>query len=264
MSRAQYSDLDFLSTSRLLNLLDGVSPQEPATVAQLNALVEGIAWKDSTRVATTGNINLASPGTTIDGITMAANDRVLVKAQTTGSENGLYIWNGSATPMTRSLDANTFPELEAATTTVEEGTANAGTTWRQTAVNGTIGSTTVTWVAFGTSVAAASTTVAGIVRLATQAEVDAGTDALTAVTPAYLAAWASGPKRYAAVFGDGTATSYTITHNLNSKDIGVTVYRNSGNYDEVGIDIEHTTVNSITIKSAAAIAVNALRAAIRY
>ena len=63
---------------------------------------------------------------------------MLVRAQTSGAENGIYVWNGAATPMTRALDASTFDELEQATTTVEEGTS-AGTTYRQTAVNGTLG-----------------------------------------------------------------------------------------------------------------------------
>ena len=77
--------LDFGNARKIINLPDGTNPQDPATVAQLNAAVEGVAWKDSSRVSTQGNLNLASPGATIDGITMAANDRVLVRAQTSGT-----------------------------------------------------------------------------------------------------------------------------------------------------------------------------------
>jgi hypothetical protein len=63
--------LDFGNARKIINLPDGVNPQDPATVAQLNSAIEGLAWKDSVRVSTQGNLNLASPGATIDGVTMA-------------------------------------------------------------------------------------------------------------------------------------------------------------------------------------------------
>ena len=121
MSKQILSDLDFTSASRLLNLLDPVAAQEPATKAYVDNAVEGLAWKDSCRVATVSNLNLTAPGATIDGISMVANDRVLVKNQSTASQNGIYIWNGAATPATRASDANTFAELEQAESEVEVG-----------------------------------------------------------------------------------------------------------------------------------------------
>ena len=238
--------LDFGNTRKIINLPDGVNPQDPATVSQLNAAVEGIAWKDSVRVSTQANLTLASPGATIDGITMVSNDRVLVRAQTAGAENGIYIWNGAAVPMTRSLDASTAAELEQAVTTVEEGT-NAGTSYRQTVVNATLGTTTLTWTVFGQSAAAASETSSGILELATQAETDAGTDDVRAVTPLKLATSIFASKKYATNIGDGSATSYVVTHNLGTRDVDVSVYRNSGNYDEVLVEIQRTSINTITI-----------------
>ena len=166
MSIKVLQDQDFGSVSKLTNLPAPVGANDAVRLADLNSAVEGLAWKDSCRVATTANLNLAAPGATIDGITMAANDRVLVKAQTAGAENGIYIYNGSAVAATRALDANTAAELEQAVTTVEEGTS-AAATFRQTAVNFTLDTTTVTWVAFGTSAPAASETTAGIAELAT-------------------------------------------------------------------------------------------------
>ena len=62
MSKQILSDLDFTSASRLLNLLDPVAAQEPATKAYVDNAVEGLAWKDSCRVATVSNLNLAAPG----------------------------------------------------------------------------------------------------------------------------------------------------------------------------------------------------------
>lgn len=131
--------------------LAGYGITDAATQAYVDALFEGMAWKDSVRAASTANINLASPGTTIDAVAMAAGDRFLAKDQTTGNQNGIYVWNGSAVAATRAADASTFAEMEAAVVTVEEGTAGAGTVWRQTAVNGTLGTTTITWAAFGGS-----------------------------------------------------------------------------------------------------------------
>ena len=248
----QLSDLDFNSAARIRNLLAPQNSDEPVRLADLNSAVEGLAWKDSVRVAASSNINLAAPGANVDGIAMVAGDRFMPRAQTTQSQNGIYVWNGAATPATRALDANTFAELEQATVTVEEGT-DAGATFRQTQVNGVIDTNNVIWASFGTSAPVASDTTPGIVELATQAEVNTGTDTGRAVTPATLAGSIYAKKKTApTTIGDGSATSYTVTHNLNTRDVVVSVYRNSGNFDEVGCDIEHTSVNSATIKFAAA------------
>lgn len=256
MAKQVLTNLDFNNTSKIINLVDGVAAQDAATVAQLNAITTGLSWKDSVRAASTGNINLASPGTTIDGITMAVNDRFLAKDETSVPTNGIYIWNGSAVPATRTTDADIFSELESAIVSVEEGTANAGTTWRQTQVNGVIGTNNNVWASFGTAAAAASETVAGIAEIATQAETDTGTDDLRFITPLKLANYTAKKLKYTGTVGDAAATSYVVTHNLGTKALVVSVYRNSGNYDAIECDIEFTSTNSITLKFTAAPSLN--------
>lgn len=256
MSKQVLSDFDFNNAARIVNLPDPTLAQHPATKAYVDSAVEGLAWKDSVRVASTANLTITGPGATIDGVTMSANDRVLLKDQTTASQNGLYIWNGAAVTMTRAADANTFAELEQAVVTVEEGTS-AGASFRQTAVNGTIDSTSVTWTSFGTSAAAATETTAGVLEIATQSETDTGTDDLRAITALKLNNWSGRKRKATATFGDGSATSFNIDHNFNTRDVQVEVYRNSGNYDSVLCDVTRPSVNRVTLTFAAAPAASA-------
>jgi hypothetical protein len=55
-------------------------------------------------------------------------------------------------------------------------------------------------------------------------------------------------RKYATAVGDGTATSYTVTHNLGTRDVTVSVYEPAASYAEVFTDIEHSTTNTITVK----------------
>jgi hypothetical protein len=104
-------------------------------------------------VVVTTNMSLSAPGSTINGHTMAAGDTVLLTAQTTASQNGIYLWN-SATSLTRRADANSNTSVYSGTmiSVGAADNANPDTIWMQTAVgtgtNGaiTIGTDTQTWV----------------------------------------------------------------------------------------------------------------------
>jgi len=258
MARKFFTDIDLQSTSKVINVPTPSAAGDAVPKSYVDSAVEGLAWKDSARVGTQSTLNLSSPGATIDGVTMASQDRVLVRNQSTQSQNGIYVWNGAAVAMTRSLDANTFAELEQAIITVEEGT-DAGTTWRQTQVNGTIDVNNVLFTSFAAAAPAASETTAGVAEIATQAETDAGTDDLRIVTPLKLANWSGRLRKVSSNVGDGSATSYIVTHNLNTRDVVVRVFPNSGQYDDVEVDVQRTSVNAVTVVFATAPASNAYR-----
>lgn len=260
MGKQIHTDYDFTGGAKITGLPQSAASGQPVVHEQLQAAIEGVSWKDSVRVSTQGNLNLAAPGATIDGITMAANDRFLARSQTTTAQNGIYIWNGAAAAATRAADASTFAELEGAVVTVEEGT-DAGATFRQTQVNGTIDSSTVTWASFGTSAPAASETTAGIAELATQAETDTGTDDARIVTPLKLKNAANAKKKFTATFGDGSATQYDITHNLNTLDVLVGVRLASTDVD-IDCLVTRTSVNVVRLNLASAPASNAMEVVI--
>ena len=92
----------------------------------VDAVKVGLDFKDSVRVATTANISLSSAPAAIDGVTLSSDDRVLVKDQSTGSQNGLYVFNGSGSAMTRATDADANSEVTSGMFTfVTEGSVNA-------------------------------------------------------------------------------------------------------------------------------------------
>ena len=257
MAKEFHSDISMQSGARIRNLQSASASDEPVTLGQMQAQLEGVSWKDSVRVASTANLTISGPGASIDGVSLTSGDRVLVKDQSTASQNGIYVWTGAATPMTRASDANSFAELEAAVVLVEEGTSNGGTKWRQTQVNGTIDSSSVAWVADTTTVPSSSETTSGTIEIATQSETDTGTDDARAITALKLANWSGRRRKASGTLGDGSATSFNIDHNFNMREVNVEVYKNSGNYDTVICDVTRPSVNRVTLTFGAAPALNA-------
>lgn len=118
-------------------------------------------FKKSVKVATTANITL-SAAQTIDGIALVAGDRVLVKDQTTASQNGIYIVNAST--WTRSVAANNSDEIDSAIVAVDQGTVNGGKFFTNTfKTTDVVGTTAMNWF----EVATTSSNVASATKLAT-------------------------------------------------------------------------------------------------
>jgi hypothetical protein len=242
-----WSDQDYQLVNRPINLPQATAAGHPVVFEQLESIRKGLAWKDSCRVGAFVNINTASPGATINGVTMAAGDRVLLTAQTTGSQNVIYVWSAAASPLTIADDSDTALALEGAVVTLEEGTSNAGTTWRQSAVNFVFGVGAVAWVPFNPTAPAATETTPGLMEVATLAEVDAGALDNVAVTPLKLRTTLLNAVTKEFVIGDGTATSFTCTHNLNTFKVGVQLVEATGNRRNVDAEIRRTSVNVVTV-----------------
>jgi len=129
-----------LNSQKITGLADPTNPQDAATKAYVDAARSGLDVKASVRAATTVAVLLASGlenGDTVDGVTLATGNRVLVKNQATASENGIYVVQSSGAAV-RAEDFDGTGEVSGgAFTFVEEGTDNADSGWVVTS-NGAI------------------------------------------------------------------------------------------------------------------------------
>ena len=136
-----------LNSQKITNLATPTADTDAATKAYVDAARSGLDVKGSVRAATTANITL-SGAQTIDGVSVIAGDRVLVKDQSTASTNGIYV--AAASTWSRATDADVDAEVHAGMFTfVEEGTANADTGWVLTTNNPiVVGSTALAFAQF--------------------------------------------------------------------------------------------------------------------
>lgn len=112
------------NNQRLTSVADPTGAQDAATKAYVDATKQGLDIKDSCRAATTANITLSGTQT-IDGVACIAGDRVLVKNQTTASQNGPYVVAAGA--WSRASDADTSAKVTSGLYVfVSEGTSNGG------------------------------------------------------------------------------------------------------------------------------------------
>tara|TARA_B100000405_G_scaffold239542_1_gene173161 strand:- start:405 stop:2246 length:1842 start_codon:yes stop_codon:yes gene_type:complete len=150
-----------------------INDSDLATRGYVNSVAQGLDVKESVKVATTGGLagTYATSGQTltansngaiqVDGVTLSANDRLLLKDQATGSQNGIYtvttVGDGStAFVLTRALDFNTSAEVGAgAFMFVEAGSTNAGKSFIQSATGPTLDTDALTFSVFGDSTVAA-------------------------------------------------------------------------------------------------------------
>jgi hypothetical protein len=123
-----------------------VSGNDVVNKTYLDYFAAGLSWKQPVLCATTVSITLSGLQT-LDNVTVVAGDRVLVKNQSTASQNGIYL--ASATAWSRAPDADVWTDLISAITFVETGSTQSGSAWYCTAQpGGTLGTTAVNWSNF--------------------------------------------------------------------------------------------------------------------
>jgi hypothetical protein len=128
--------------------ISGYGITDAYTRTEIDSFLQGLDPKASVNVATTANITLSGTQT-IDGIAVVAGDRVLVKDQTTATQNGIYVV--AAGSWTRATDMDAAGEFAGAYTFVKQGTVNADRGYVCTNDSVTIGTTNVTFVQFSGS-----------------------------------------------------------------------------------------------------------------
>jgi hypothetical protein len=272
-----------MGTSKITGLGTPTADTDAANKSYVDSVAQGLDTKASVVAATTAALylgNAVQNGSVLDGVTLATGDRILIKNQSgteSPTENGIYIVAASGFP-TRSTDMDNGSEFPSAYVFVEQGTVNADTGWVCTNnAPVTLGVTNIVWAQFsgaGTYTANNGVVLNGSVfsfaprsgyglqtgssgaeiKLATTSGLNLTTDlavgagaGIQVLTNTVAIDTSVVVTKYAANVGDASATSYTITHNLGTRDVQITVYDNSAPYAEVICDVNHATTNTITL-----------------
>jgi hypothetical protein len=241
------SDLS-MAGFKLTSLGTPTASTDAANKSYVDSVAQGLDTKASVVAATTTNGTLATAfanGQVIDGVTLATGNRILIKNQTDQTVNGIYTVNASGAP-TRSTDMDAGSEFPSAYVFVEQGTVNADTGWVCTNNSVTLGSTNIVWAQF--SGAGTYTASDGVLLTGSNfTGVVVASGGLAVGATGFSLDTTIAVRKYAVSVGDGSATSYTVTHNLSTKDVTVAVYDNSSPYAEVLCDVQHTSTSAITL-----------------
>lgn len=237
------------SVAQGLNIHDPVSAATPASLASLTG---GTVTYSNGSSGVGATLTLSVALTTLDGYSLQNGNRIIVKNEATTANNGVYTWATGGTVLTRATDADTPAELNGGDFFfVQNGTSYDNTGWVIVDAVTTIGTTPVVFAQF--SGAGTYTASNGVQLVGSNfSGVAVANGGLTVGSSGFEIDTAIVVRKYAVSIGDGTNTSYTVTHNLGTKDVTVALYDNSSPYAEVVADIQHTSTTAITVVFSAA------------
>lgn len=256
-----------LNNQKITGLNDPTLETDAANKRYVDNAVAGIPWKEEVLVATTTNIaNLATGApNTVDGISLAVGSRILVKDQTSAAQNGIYsvttLGTGSNGVWARAKDADTENEIRGMATFVVSGTDNKGKRYVSTNVGAiTVGTTPITFGLFGATTDYTASN--GVQLTGSDISLKLDTNSGLSVSPDGLKVnTAVIARKYSAPVGDGSATTITLTHNLNTRDVNVSVYETS-TYTGVICDWTANSLNTVQLTFAIAPTSDQFRATI--
>lgn len=258
-----------LNNNKITNLATPVNSTDAANKQYVDDVAQGLNIHAASYAATTANLTatysngtsgvgatLTNSGTqaafSTDGVSPALNARILVRLQTNTFENGIYTLTtvGSVSTnwvLTRATDFDTAAEIAGGDFTfVDAGSTLANTGWVNIDEVTIVGTDPIVFQQFsGAGTYTASNGVLLTGNNFTGVVVASG--GLTVGATGFALDTAIAVRKYAANVGDGAATSYTITHSLNTRDVIVSVYDNSSPYAEVVCDVQHTSTSAITL-----------------
>lgn len=251
-----------LQGQRATSLGDPVGATDAANKQYVDNVARGLFWKEPVRAAATGNVTLATPGATFDGVTLVSGNRVLLMNQSNASQNGIYVWTGASTPLTRASDADNGTELAPGTAvTVTEGTVYSDKSYIIISdATIAIGTTAMTWGQLG---GGAVYTASNGVQLtgANFSGVVAPSGGLTVGASGFAIDTSVVARKISGTLGNGSLTIIAVTHNLGTRDVQVTL-REVTTDAMVLTDWVATDTNTVTFTFAVAPAASSLRWAI--
>lgn len=232
------------NNKRIQAVADPTSATDAATKQYVDNTAAGLNWKQRVRAASTANVTIASGltnGTSMDGVTLATGDRVLLKDQSTASQNGIYIVVASGAA-SRSSDADTDAEVRNMIVGVESGTVNGDKIFQLVTDNPTVGSTSLTFTAFtggGTTYTAGgglTESPAGTFNVGAGTGISVNADDVQINT--------SLVSRKGAANCAATTNPQTFAHGAGSADVVVSVYESGSQvYPDVSVDTTNITVD---------------------